>query len=78
MTLAGHVENGRIVLDPSVPLPEGAKVRIEVLAEKAEGESDDAIPTLYERLRNVVGMVKNMPADASIDHDHYLYGHPKQ
>jgi len=78
MTLAGHIENGRIVVDPAVALPEGAKVRIEVLADNADAESEAAIPTLYERLRNVVGKVKDMPADASINHDHYLYGHPKQ
>ena len=34
MMFAGHVENGNIVLDESATLPEGAKVRIEVLTEK--------------------------------------------
>lgn len=77
MMLDGHVENGNIVLDESATLPEGAKVRIEVLPEENRAASDAAMPTLYERLRNVVGRVKG-PADAALNHDHYLYGHPKQ
>src|SRR5262249_42925221 len=31
MTLEGHVENGHIVMDEAATLPEGAKVRIELL-----------------------------------------------
>jgi uncharacterized protein (DUF433 family) len=30
MTIRGHVENGRILLDEPVPLPEGAQVHVEV------------------------------------------------
>jgi hypothetical protein len=32
MTLEGHVENGQIILDEAVALPEGMKVRIELLS----------------------------------------------
>ncbi len=78
MTLFGHVENGNIVLDQSATLPEGAKVRIEVLAQEKLAASEPSIPTLYERLQNVVGKAKSLPSDASINHDHYLYGHPKK
>jgi hypothetical protein len=78
MTLDGHVENGRIVLDESATLPEGVKVRIEVLSTECPGPSEPPIPTLYERLRNFVGKVKGRPADAAINHDHYLYGDPKK
>ena len=78
MTFDGHVENGNIILDQTATLPEGAKVRIEVLAEEKHETSEPSIPTLYERLRNVVGQAKGMPTDAAINHDHYLYGHPKK
>ena len=78
MTLGGHVENGNIVLDEKATLPEGAKVRIEVLPVDGPIASEPLIPTLYERLRSVVGKAKGQPADASINHDHYLYGHPKK
>jgi hypothetical protein len=76
MTLAGYVENGSIVLDESATLPEGTKVRIEVLPAEKCATADTSIPSLYERLRSVVGKVKG-PPDASINHDHYLYGHAK-
>jgi hypothetical protein len=78
MTLDGHVENGSIVLDETATLPEGAKVRIEVLPAECPIASEPSIPTLYERLRNVVGKAKGQPADAAINHDHYLFGHPKK
>jgi hypothetical protein len=49
MVFVGHVENGNIVLDESATLPEGAKVRIEVLAEKAgTGDWDAAMKAARE------------------------------
>jgi hypothetical protein len=70
MTLEGRVENGAIVLDSPTPLPEGARVRIEVIA-RAE-------PTLFERIGHLAGAAKNLPPDAAEQHDHYLYGMPKK
>lgn len=35
MTLAGHIHNGVVVLDEPATLPEGAPVRVEVLAASA-------------------------------------------
>jgi hypothetical protein len=35
-------------------------------------------PTLYERLKSVAGKAEGLPSDASINHDHYLYGLPKK
>lgn len=77
MSLTGHVANGTIILDNSATLPEGAKVRIEVMAEENHKVPDPSIPTLYDRLRSVVGKVQ-APPDASLNHDHYLYGQPKK
>ena len=31
MTIEGHIENGHIILDEQIPLPEGMKVRVELL-----------------------------------------------
>jgi hypothetical protein len=47
MTLEGHVVNGQIVLNQNVALPEGMKVRVELLTppdsgEVAESESNAA------------------------------------
>ena len=72
MTYRGHVKNGRITLDEPAPLPEGAEVNIEVMAER------DGQPTVWEKLLNLAGSVKGLPPDAAANHDHYLYGTPKK
>jgi predicted DNA-binding antitoxin AbrB/MazE fold protein len=64
-------------------LPEGVRVRLRVEEEigieqpssqTAEGE----LPSLLERMKDFVGTVHNLPADASVNLDHYLYGTPKR
>lgn len=79
MTYQGHVENGTVVLDVSVELPEGAKVEVSVL--KEERPSDDDKP-LWQRIVQIGASVPpedwaEMPTDGSINLDHYLYGAPK-
>ena len=68
-------------------LPEGTRVhlRVEQPAEKEPGpeerkgsQSDGEIPTLLERMKGFVGTVHDLPSDASINLDHYLYGTPKR
>jgi hypothetical protein len=71
MTLEGRVENGAIVLEPPARLPEGARVRVEVI-----GASD--APTLFERLGHLAGRATHLPTDAAEQHAHYLYGTPKK
>ena len=75
MVIQGHVENGKIVLDEEVPLAEGMKVRIELLTTAAaEADESTEAPTLYERLKPIIGIVKDLPPDASERIDEYLYG----
>ena len=74
MLLEGHVQNGQIVVDEPASLPEGAKVRIELVSSLTE----PVIPTVYERLRSVIGIAEGLPEDAARNHDHYLYGTPKK
>lgn len=73
-------------LEPLV-LPGGTRVhlRVEEQIEAQErpttesGESaDDQIPTLLERMKDFVGTVHDLPPDASVNLDHYLYGTPKR
>jgi hypothetical protein len=78
MTLQGHVKNGTIVFDPPVLLPEGAAVQVEVVARPAENASPVRKRTLLERLGNVVGAIDDLPEDMARNHDHYLYGTPKE
>lgn len=74
MTYRGHIEKGLVVFDEPISLPEGTPVQIEVLGKPEE----KPIPTLLERLQPIIGQAKGLPPDASINHDHYLYGLPKK
>ena len=80
MTLNGHVLNGNIVLDEPRVLPEGAMVRVEVVFGETRTLPQGAEEplTLLERLGPVIGSVKGLPPDLSVNHDHYLYGVPKK
>lgn len=80
MTLSGHVENGAIVLDHSVTLPEGAVVRIQIigLSSMPIAEENHRTPSLLERLGDVVGAIDDLPTDGARNLDHYLYGTPKR
>ena len=77
MTYRGHVENGVIVLDEAVALPEGVEVRVELVQEPSAA-TEAASRTVYERLKSVIGIAEGLPRDASVKADYYLYAHPKQ
>lgn len=70
MTYRGHVKNGSVVLDNPVSLPEGAQVEVDVKTAPT--------PTLTEKLKRHAGKAVGLPADASRNVDHYLYGSPKR
>ena len=72
MTYRGHVKNGVIVLEPPAALPEGAAVDV------SPAQADEQIPTLNERLKDVIGIVEGLPADMAENHDHYIHGTPKR
>jgi hypothetical protein len=82
MTLHGHIENGGIKFDPPIALPDGAavEVQLQVLSSKTEEQSTGTSepPTLLERMKDFVGTFDGLPADASTNLDHYLYGSPKR
>jgi hypothetical protein len=77
MTYHGHIKNGAVVLDDPVNLPEGAEVRVDLVPE-VQPQNEDEGPTLYERLKDVIGQAKGLPPDAALNHDHYLHGRPKK
>jgi hypothetical protein len=78
MTLfRGHVEKGVIVLDEEHELPEGAPVTVSVATTAPVTTVSGQSPSLYERLESIIGKAQNLPADASANKRHYLYGHPK-
>jgi hypothetical protein len=72
MTYRGHVKQGVIVLDPPAQLPEGAEVEVRAK------EHIPAHTTWADVLRDVIGKAEGLPADSSVNHDHYLYGASKK
>ena len=78
MTLHGHIQNGAIVLDNQVPLPEGAKVQVQILVAPIATSADEQLPTLAETMKDFIGVLEDLPEDAAENHDHYLYGTPKK
>ena len=70
MSVQGHIENGVVVFDEPVAIPEGTSVRVEALALPRK--------TLAERFKNVIGAGVDLPDDLAKNHDHYLHGTPKQ
>jgi hypothetical protein len=54
------------------------KVAVALVEPKAEDEETRSIPTLYERLKCVIGKAKGLPPDLALNHDHYLHGQPKR
>jgi len=77
MVYRGHVEKGVIRLDDTVALPEGAEVRVEIVS-LPEKRPQVSGASLYDRLKPVISAAKSLPPDASVNVDHYLYGHPKK
>jgi hypothetical protein len=80
MVYRGKVHNGVVLLDGSHELEEGQPVSVRPLRRRAPAPSkeEEAIPSLYERLKPIIGIAKGLPPDLSSQHDHYLYGTPKR
>jgi hypothetical protein len=69
----GEIRNGVVVFEGMPPdLPEGARVRVEVIEEPPPAGS------LADRLRSVIGQAHGLPPDLAEQHDHYLHGQPKR
>ena len=79
MTYKGKVKGGVVVVAEPANLPEGAEVRIEVSSSEVdEPVLDEYGQTLGEKLLRYAGKATGLPADASRNHDYYLYGTPKR
>jgi hypothetical protein len=72
MTFYGRVQDGRVILDEAVNLPDGTKVTIAPLNSLSEEERTTT--TMYERWKPIVGIAKHLPPDASTKIDEVLYG----
>jgi len=70
MSITTTVEAGKIVLPPGVDWPDGTVVRIEPV--------EDDVPTLWESMKDFVGIGGEGPTDMAANHNHYLHGHRKK
>jgi hypothetical protein len=71
MSFSGHVQNGVVVFDVPVALPEGTPVEVAVRI-----GSEPA--THFERFREIIGAATGLPEDFAENHDHYIHGTPKR
>jgi hypothetical protein len=85
MTYLGHYQNGVIVLDNGATIPEGARVRVELvdrpsaLARQPVKETPGGgRTTIASRLARVLGKGHGLPPDLAENHDHYIHGAPKK
>jgi hypothetical protein len=76
MTYQGHIENGSVVFNEAVNLPDGMEVTVSIVPRRSVQQDD--VPTIYEQLKPFFGKIDGLPPDASQNIDHYLYGHPKK
>lgn len=84
MTVPGHIENGQVVLDSLLNVPNGTRVviSVEIRDKKGAGANGAQVeashPTLAERFGNIMGVIDDLPEDMAENHDHYLHGTPKR
>lgn len=71
MTIRGHVEGGVIVLDDSTKLPEGTVVEVTLIDPAMKKANREA-------LLKFVGIIDDLPPDASANVDRILYGTPPE
>lgn len=68
MVYFGKAKDGKIELDPSVRLPEGATVKIDLVRADEPDPADDLAAEAVD-----MGV-----EDGALQHDHYIYGSPKR
>ena len=84
MTVRGTIKNGKVVLENPKAIADGTEVEVRPVKKRrssAKPSKPTAKPrprTLAERFANVIGKATGLPPDGSVNHDHYLYGTPKQ
>jgi hypothetical protein len=68
MAYKAHIENGNVVLDEPIELSEGSQVLVEPVSSAP----------LSDLFRDVAGRGTDLPADGSVQHDHYISGTAKK
>ena len=67
MVYHGHIQNGLVIIDDQISLPDGTAVLVETVTPE-KGKS------LAERFQDVIASVSDLPADMAENHDRYIHG----
>jgi hypothetical protein len=79
MTYRGKYSKGTVILPRDVDIPEGAEVDVTPVVPPSNGGTKPGeSPTLYEMLKDFVGILEGLPSDLAENHDHYIHGTPKR
>ena len=82
MTYQGTVQNGVVVFDNGLSLPDGTVVTIVIPTENATPDATPEQPTIWQKLSELGRQVESepcdLPSDLAANHDHYLHGLPKR
>ena len=75
MTYKGRVKDGVVVLEGPKAPPDGTEVTVRPVRKSRRQAKKK---TFAQRMKKYIGMGSDLPPDFSVNHDHYLYGCPKQ
>jgi hypothetical protein len=92
MVYRGHIKKGVVVLDNGAKLLDGTEVTVRPVTPRAAKRraakpkvsikptkgKEYSVPGVSAGLLRFAGAAKDLPPDAAINLDHYLYGHPKR
>jgi hypothetical protein len=71
ISISAHFDGQFLVPDEPVYLPVGQPLKVQV-------QMDEEITNSFADLRALATDLPDAPTDLSLQHDHYLYGSPKQ
>ncbi|MCG8448426.1 MAG: hypothetical protein MI725_02450 [Pirellulales bacterium] len=79
MEIHGHIQNGKVVFDDAIPLPDGVKVTVLVEEKQSSAKqtmSPDEQARYVAALRQIDTVANENPGDilSGADHDQVLYG----
>jgi hypothetical protein len=80
----GKVKNGKVVLGKPKALPDGTDVEVRPVkkprkpAKTRTKKSKPPPRSFAQRFASFIGKATGLPPDASVNHDHHLYGVPKR
>jgi hypothetical protein len=78
MSYKGTIKNGVVVLEPGANPPEGAPVRVELLAKPVGTLPELPVAPDEDPLFDMSNYAVDCGIpDLAVNLDHYLYGHPK-